>query len=58
MSIIDSACKSFCKCNYNTLDDSAGQSEGYINYDRDIKGNEFRLLLFIILLMIIAKMIF
>ena len=83
MTIIDDVCKSFCKCNYNSLAGSSSAadaasaaasaaaaaaaeaasstsnpSEGFINYEKDVKGNEFRLLIFIIILLFIAKLIF
>ena len=32
--------------------------ENYINYEKEVKGNEFKLLLFILLLLMIAKLIF
>ena len=50
--ITDKACNILCKCKYDSFD------EGFIDYEKEVKGNEFKLLLFIILLMIIAKMIF
>jgi len=72
MTIIDSACKALCKCNYDSLDDTSSASategaessspsnpsEGFINYEKEVKGNEFRLLIFIIILLFIAKLIF
>ena len=32
--------------------------ENYINYEKEVKGNELKLLLFILLLLMIAKLIF
>ena len=49
---IDKACNILCKCKYDSLD------EGFINYEKEIKGKEFKILLFIIVILMMVKMIF